>query len=113
MHRPLLPMPVGPIDDALVSRLLGHVHHALVGSGPAIELVGQPSATSPAPGSHPGDAPAVVPEEVALVVRTSGSTGTPRGVMLDAAALRASAEATHTRLGGTGRWVLALPPAHV
>jgi O-succinylbenzoic acid--CoA ligase len=44
-----------------------------------------------------------------LVVVTSGSTGTGRGVLLSAAALRASAEATLERLGGPGAWLLALP----
>ncbi|MEL7975402.1 AMP-binding protein [Isoptericola sp. F-RaC21] len=56
---------------------------------------------------------APVPPGTALVVRTSGSTGTPREVALPAAALRASATATHERLGGPGRWVLTLPPTHV
>jgi O-succinylbenzoic acid--CoA ligase len=49
----------------------------------------------------------------AAVVATSGSTGRPRGVVLTAAALVASAEATHRRLGGPGRWVLALPTHYV
>jgi O-succinylbenzoic acid--CoA ligase len=44
-----------------------------------------------------------------LVVVTSGSTGTGRGVLLSAAALRASGEATLERLGGPGDWLLALP----
>ncbi|MFE5293975.1 AMP-binding protein [Isoptericola sp. NPDC056618] len=56
---------------------------------------------------------APVPPGTALVVRTSGSTGTPREVALPAAALRASAAATDERLGGPGRWVLTLPPTHV
>jgi O-succinylbenzoic acid--CoA ligase len=56
---------------------------------------------------------AVVPAGTALVLRTSGSTGNPREVALGAAALRASAEATHERLGGPGRWLLVLPPTHV
>ncbi|GII98803.1 O-succinylbenzoic acid--CoA ligase [Sediminihabitans luteus] len=62
-----------------------------------------------------GDAPVVgeVPAGTALVVATSGSTGTPRGVALGADALTASAHATHARLGGPGTWVLALPTAHV
>ena len=47
------------------------------------------------------------------MLRTSGSTGNPREVALSAAALRASAEATHERLGGPGRWLLVLPPTHV
>ena len=54
-----------------------------------------------------------LPEGTAAAVRTSGSTGTPREVALTATALRASAVATHARLGGPGRWVLSLPPTHV
>ncbi|GGI11557.1 AMP-binding protein [Isoptericola cucumis] len=56
---------------------------------------------------------APLPAGTALVVRTSGSTGVPKEVALSAAALRASATATHERLGGPGRWVLTLPPTHV
>lgn len=54
-----------------------------------------------------------VAEGVALVVPTSGSTGDPKGVELTAAALAASAAATEERLGGPGRWLLALPVTHV
>lgn len=46
---------------------------------------------------------------VDLVVVTSGSTGAGRGVLLSAAAVRASATATVARLGGPGNWLLALP----
>ena len=49
----------------------------------------------------------------ALVVPTSGSTGDPKGVLLSAAALRASAAATAARLGGPGQWLLAIPPTHI
>ncbi|RZQ64279.1 o-succinylbenzoate--CoA ligase [Amycolatopsis suaedae] len=49
----------------------------------------------------------------AVVIATSGSTGEPKGVLLSAAALRASAEATHARLGGPGRWLLATPAQYV
>jgi O-succinylbenzoic acid--CoA ligase len=52
-------------------------------------------------------------DDVALVVATSGTTGTPKGAMLTAAALTASASATHARLGGPGRWLLALPAHHI
>jgi o-succinylbenzoate---CoA ligase len=48
-----------------------------------------------------------------LVVETSGSTGRPKRVVLSRAAMRASADATHERLGGPGRWVLALPASYV
>jgi o-succinylbenzoate---CoA ligase len=51
--------------------------------------------------------------DVAVVVSTSGTTGVPKGAMLTASALTASAEATHRRLGGPGRWLLALAAHHV
>jgi o-succinylbenzoate---CoA ligase len=54
-----------------------------------------------------------IDDDVALVVSTSGTTGTPKGAMLTAPALIASASATHDRLGGPGTWLLALPPYHV
>jgi O-succinylbenzoic acid--CoA ligase len=54
-----------------------------------------------------------VDDDVALVATTSGTTGAPKGALLTAAALTASAVATHDRLGGPGRWLLALPPHHI
>lgn len=48
-----------------------------------------------------------------LALGTSGSTGSPARALLRGADLRASASATHERLGGPGRWVLALPPGHI
>ncbi|MDT7782968.1 MAG: o-succinylbenzoate---CoA ligase [Pseudonocardiales bacterium] len=48
-----------------------------------------------------------------LGVPTSGSTGEPKTVLLDALALTTSAEATHERLGGPGTWLLALPTSHI
>jgi O-succinylbenzoic acid--CoA ligase len=54
-----------------------------------------------------------IDDDVAVVVSTSGTTGVPKGAMLSAAALTASAEATHRRLDGPGRWLLALPAYHV
>jgi o-succinylbenzoate---CoA ligase len=54
-----------------------------------------------------------VDDDIALVVTTSGTTGAPKGAMLTAAALTASAAATHERLGAPGRWLLALPPHHI
>jgi len=50
---------------------------------------------------------------VPLIVRTSGSGGHPKDVVLSRAALIASATATHERLGGPGQWLLALPPLNV
>ena len=54
-----------------------------------------------------------IDDDIALVVTTSGTTGAPKGALLAAAALTASATATHDRLGGPGRWLLALPPYHI
>jgi O-succinylbenzoic acid--CoA ligase len=48
-----------------------------------------------------------------LVVETSGSTGVPKRVLLSRDAMRASADATHVRLGGPGQWWLTLPPSYV
>ncbi|GAY14599.1 o-succinylbenzoate--CoA ligase [Mycobacterium sp. shizuoka-1] len=54
-----------------------------------------------------------IEDDVALVVSTSGTTGTPKGALLTPAALIASASATHDRLGGPGTWLLALPTHHI
>jgi len=67
----------------------------------------------PAYAPQPRLSDAAPPPGTALVLRTSGSTGNPREVALSATALRASADATHERLGGPGRWLLVLPPTHV
>ena len=92
-----------PLHDAPadVATLLARLAAALDGSGPAV-----------AAGGAAGEG-AQVPDEVAVVVATSGSTGEPRSVLLDATALRASATATADRLSGPGQWLLALPPTHV
>ncbi len=54
-----------------------------------------------------------IDDDVAVVVSTSGTTGIPKGAMLTAPALIASASATHDRIGGPGTWLLALPAYHV
>lgn len=57
-----------------------------------------------------------VDEGDALVVATSGSTGTPRAAVLTHDALQASATATSTRLGiqpDRHRWLACLPFAHI
>lgn len=99
MQRRVVAVEVHPGD-------LSAVAAALDGSGPALAPL--------RPGGEPLVAPVPdVPDGVALVVTTSGSTGEPRAVLLDEAALRASATATHDRLGGPGRWLLTLPLHHV
>lgn len=57
----------------------------------------------------PGD---LVPAGTGVVIATSGSSGMPKRVVLSAAALRASAEATAARIG-SGQWMLALPAAYI
>ncbi|SMC91137.1 o-succinylbenzoate--CoA ligase [Kibdelosporangium aridum] len=85
-----------------------HLPAALAGSGPALLPGGPESLTGPlGPGE---DSPA---DPTAVVVATSGSTGEPKGVLLSKSALLASAEATHKRLGGPGRWVLATTPRYI
>ena len=54
-----------------------------------------------------------IDDAIALVISTSGTTGTPKGAMLTPAALIASASSTHDRLGGPGTWLLALPAHHI
>jgi O-succinylbenzoic acid--CoA ligase len=61
-----------------------------------------------------GDIP--TEEGDALVLATSGTTGDPKGVVLTAAAVDASARATSTALGvdpARDRWVACLPLSHV
>ena len=94
-----------PLDHRLpapaLSRLLEELRPSAVidGSGRHRRPGGRPT--------EPGDA---------LVVATSGTTGRPRGVVLDRAAVEASARAASARLGvdpGSDRWVACLPLAHV
>jgi O-succinylbenzoic acid--CoA ligase len=47
------------------------------------------------------------------VIATSGSSGTPKQVVLSRRAVLASAAASAARLGGSGPWVLALPSSYV
>lgn len=52
------------------------------------------------------------PDPRRLVIRTSGSTGSPKRVLLSRDAVLASVAASAERVG-TGRWVLALPSSYV
>lgn len=105
----VLPVPGGPGAAAL----LPHLARVLDGEAPpALPVpaddpreIDRLTATL-APGSP-------IEHDAVLVLATSGSTGVPKGALLTAAALRASAAATHDRLGGVGTWLLALPAHHV
>ena len=82
---------------------------AAVVADPGASLPPSVEAALSGAGTHP------LPAGTALVVPTSGSTGTPRAVILSHAALAASTAASITRLGCTfgERWALALPLRHV
>jgi o-succinylbenzoate---CoA ligase len=132
LHALLLP----PATSA--GRLLDALASALDGSGPAIlpldpglpearvaalldafapATVETPGGTERWPPSDGGaGAGAVaVPDEVAVVIATSGSTGEPKGVQLTAGALLHSARASLDRIGARAgeRWLCPLPASHV
>lgn len=93
-----------------MSTLLPALQGVLDGHGAALTPVapdGDPSVLEALRVGEPVD------DDVALVVTTSGTTGAPKGALLTGAALHASAAATESRLGGPGRWLLALPPHHI
>ncbi len=105
-------IPPGPGGLAL---LLPALRAALAGSGPALALM---PANGPAgyverlrAALRPGDP---VPESVAVVLATSGSTGDPAGVLVPGSALTAAASgfaALSARPRGH-RWVAGLPLHH-
>jgi O-succinylbenzoic acid--CoA ligase len=85
-----------------VDALAGALRAALAGGAAVLPIA--PGETDVA--GEPG-------EGAAVVITTSGSTGTAKHVVLSAAALDASAHATAERIGGPARWLLALPAHHV
>src|SRR5215510_10342924 len=92
--------------------LLQALSHALYDGGPAVTIIPHGPEQALISGAVQPTRP-LERDDVALVMPTSGSTGRPKGVLLPAAALLASARLTHDRLGGTGQWLLALPPTHI
>jgi len=91
--------------DTALPEIMTLLRAAIDSAGPAITIC------------DPASAPtfADVPPQAALVIQTSGSTGTPRSVALSGAALRASAMATHRYLGAAAgqHWSLRLPLTHI
>ena len=117
--RPLVRVPVPP-GAAGVEALLPALASALDGSGPAIAPV--PTVTSTVSNSfvmsvleavRPDDAALPLEsDDVAVVMATSGSTGSPRGVLLTAAQLTALTPVVNGRgAHGTAAplWIAALP----
>jgi len=106
--RPLRAVPAVPGPE-----LVHALQAALDGTGPALlPLPADPAAAARITAALRPDEP-LEDDEVALVVPTSGSTGEPKGVLLTAACLRASADAATARLGGPAAWLLALPVTHI
>lgn len=101
MTRPLVTL--GASDPVGVLRGL----EAALAGRPALLPVAEDAPPLPTP------APADVPQRVALVVETSGSTGTGKRVALSSDALLAGAAAADAALGGPGGWVLALPTHYI
>ncbi|WP_345763347.1 AMP-binding protein [Diaminobutyricibacter sp. McL0608] len=101
--------PLRVVDSAQAEAVLEAVRDVLSGTGPAV----LPRDTGSSAGADAARSPAIVPQNVALVVETSGSTGVPKRVALSADALLASAAASASALGGQGQWLLALPAHYV
>lgn len=112
-RRPLEPLAVPTGPD--IARLLPTLSRALSGDGPALLLHSWDLPPEPRFGpGEPLDQGEDDPHDpTALVVPTSGSSGSPKGTLLPASALLASASATHDRLGGPGRWLMALPAQYI
>ena len=101
MTRPLVA--VSAADPSAVLRGL----EAALAGGPALLPVATGAPALPTP------PPADVSQRVALVVETSGSTGTGKRVALSSEALLAGAAAADAALDGPGGWVLALPTHYI
>lgn len=93
---------VRTVDPAWnLSELMARIAKALVSDGPALSLT-EISATS-------------ISSKTALVVTTTGSSGTPKEIALSASALLSSARASNKFLGAQygQTWSLLLPLSHI
>lgn len=99
--------PLRAVDATKTSAITDALNHALEG-GPAV-FPFTPESDSVV--RRIVEATLGVAEEIALVIRTSGSTADPKAVAITRQSLRASAEATNTYLAGGGQWLCALSPS--
>lgn len=97
------PETIEELSDALAD--------ALAGGPPVLPLDARDPSAGKLRDAMAPDRP--VEPGTAVVIATSGSTGEPKGVLLSARALAASAAATHDRLGGPGHWLLATPAQYI
>ena len=102
-----------PPGMAGVLTLTDALSDSLLGSGPAVLPIPTGpqgvvdtiwDTAKPDSPNHPLEG-----DDIAAVVATSGSTGSPRAVLLSNRALIASATAFGTRFGTDARWVVSLP----
>ncbi|SFT59896.1 O-succinylbenzoic acid--CoA ligase [Actinopolyspora lacussalsi subsp. righensis] len=116
--RELRPLTI-PRDPGELTAVVAELRNALDGTGPALLPLAadDPAAGETARALGAGEPLATVEDSesdpTSLVIATSGSTGAPKGVLLPASALRASARSTHDHLGGPGQWLLAMPTHHI
>ncbi|GAA1182249.1 AMP-binding protein [Nesterenkonia xinjiangensis] len=104
--------PPAPSPDFWIGPALEALDAALRGETPPVEFLPSDDDGVPRWVSRP-DATLAEGPRPAVVVRTSGSTGTAKQTLLSAEALRASAEATAETLSGHGQWLLPLQPSYV
>jgi O-succinylbenzoic acid--CoA ligase len=97
-------------DAAAPQQVFAALSEALDNNGPAVLVRDARASRIVAAGETPLTE---APDGTALLIQTSGTSGKPKTVALSAAALRASAESAHERLGGPGQWLLALPLTYI
>ena len=101
---PLRLVESGELTDAL--------RDAMAGGPPVAPLSPDPVERRRALAVLQPEHPVTEPDAAAVLI-TSGTSGTPKPVVLSRTAIRAAVAATHQRLGGPGDWVLALPYHYV
>ncbi len=107
-----MPLALGPVRLAEPDQTGAALAHALAGGEAVLPLPSDPVERAPLV-EWTTNRPAPDATDLAAVCGTSGSTGSPKAVMLSRTAIRAAVTATHERLGGPGDWVLALPMHYV
>ncbi|OFT46616.1 O-succinylbenzoic acid--CoA ligase [Corynebacterium sp. HMSC06G04] len=105
----LAPLPVDPRNPAAI---LDELEKAIAGQTTLLPLPAADRTRAELLRNHMRAGESIA-EDIALVVATSGSTGTPKGAQLSPLNLVASADATHSFLGGPGQWLLAMPAHHI